>query len=133
MLWYTLIIFPHSIHYCKNDENLYENTNSSNDNYKIIHITKNNKDIIIIPCFMLFITWYFIVLNNYTCTLYITIMVLSECVIPLCFCILNLYSRANELKKHKTCNRLPGRRALVVVFIKNMLFEIIAFVVFECL
>ena len=29
--------------------------------------------------------------------------------------------------------RLPGRRALVVVFIKNMLFEIIAFVVFECL
>ena len=27
---------------------------------------------------------------------------------------------------------LPGRRALVVVFIKNMLFEIIAFVVFEC-
>ena len=28
---------------------------------------------------------------------------------------------------------LPGRRALVVVFIKNMLFEIIAFVVFECL
>ena len=32
-----------------------------------------------------------------------------------------------------TCRRLPGRRALVVVFIKNMLFEIIAFVVFECL
>ena len=29
--------------------------------------------------------------------------------------------------------RLPGRRALVVVFIKNMLFEIIAFVVFEFL
>ena len=29
--------------------------------------------------------------------------------------------------------RLPGRRALVVVFIKNMLLEIIAFVVFECL
>ena len=29
--------------------------------------------------------------------------------------------------------RLPGRKALVVVFIKNMLFEIIAFVVFECL
>ena len=29
--------------------------------------------------------------------------------------------------------RLPGRRALVVVFIKNILFEIIAFVVFECL
>ena len=29
--------------------------------------------------------------------------------------------------------RLPGRRVLVVVFIKNMLFEIIAFVVFECL
>ena len=29
--------------------------------------------------------------------------------------------------------RLPGRRALVVVFIKNMFFEIIAFVVFECL
>ena len=29
--------------------------------------------------------------------------------------------------------RLPGRRALVVVFIKNVLFEIIAFVVFECL
>ena len=28
--------------------------------------------------------------------------------------------------------RLPGRRALVLVFIKNMLFEIIAFVVFEC-
>ena len=29
--------------------------------------------------------------------------------------------------------RLPGRRVLVVVFIKNMLFEIIAFVAFECL
>ena len=29
--------------------------------------------------------------------------------------------------------RLPGRRALVVVFIKNMLFKIIVFVVFECL
>ena len=29
--------------------------------------------------------------------------------------------------------RLPGRRALVVVFIKNTLFEIIAFIVFECL
>ena len=29
--------------------------------------------------------------------------------------------------------RLPGRRALVVVFIKNILFEIIAFVVFEWL
>ena len=29
--------------------------------------------------------------------------------------------------------RLPGRRALVVVFIKNMLFEIIVSVVFECL
>ena len=33
----------------------------------------------------------------------------------------------------ETKPRLRGRRALVVVFIKNMLFEIIAFVVFECL
>ena len=40
------------------------------------------------------------------------------------------------VKKHSDdtiYRRLPGRRALVVVFIKNMFFEIIAFVVFECL
>ena len=36
-------------------------------------------------------------------------------------------------EKYDYNSRLPGRRALVVVFIKNMLFEIIAFVVFECL
>ena len=45
----------------------------------------------------------------------------------------NKYYHTATLAAEGSPRRLPGRRALVVVFIKNMLFEIIAFVVFECL